>query len=262
MRSPGNSGTLRVEVDGREASGEQLRFQAAGYGHFTAMQVRGGSVRGLDLHLERLDAGNRELFGAGLDVDLVRGYIRHALGTTADASVRTYAYSPGVDEVSIIVTVREPAEMPRGPLSLRSVPYQRPVPHTKHIGDFGQSYYGRLAERTGFHDALLTGANGIVSECAVANIAFFDGASIVWPDAPALQGITMQLLETRLGDAGLPTRRGPVRLADLSAFSAAFVTNARGIAAVGRVDDLDVPVDERLMQTLTEVYAAVPPDPI
>ncbi len=57
---------LRAEVDGREATAEQLRFPAFAYGHFTAMQIRGRSVRGLELHLSRLDAANRELFGAGL----------------------------------------------------------------------------------------------------------------------------------------------------------------------------------------------------
>ena len=59
---------MRVEVDGREATDERLRFPAFAYGHFTAMQVRAGCVRGLDLHLRRLDAANRELFDAGQDV--------------------------------------------------------------------------------------------------------------------------------------------------------------------------------------------------
>ena len=36
------------------------------YGHFTAMQVRAGATRGLPLHLARLDAANRELFGVPL----------------------------------------------------------------------------------------------------------------------------------------------------------------------------------------------------
>jgi hypothetical protein len=50
-----------------------------GCGHFTAIQVRGDAVRGLGLHLSRLDLATRELFGTGLDGELVRGYIRHAL---------------------------------------------------------------------------------------------------------------------------------------------------------------------------------------
>ncbi len=252
----------RIEIDGREATAEQLRFPAFAYGHFTAMQVRGGSVRGLSLHLQRLDAGNRELFGVALDGDRVRDRIRHALGDDAEASVRVYVASSDADEISIMVTLRPPIDLSGRSVSLRSVLYQRSLPHTKHLADFGQTYYGRLATRAGFDDALLTGPGGVISECAIANIAFFDGRSVVWPDAPALQGITMQLLEPRLRDGGLPTRRGAVRLADVGSYTGAFVTNARGIAPVGRIDDRDVPAQDELMKRVMQVFGSVPWDPI
>jgi hypothetical protein len=62
----GNSSTPRIEINGRAATAEQLHFRAlADYGHFTGMEVRKGRVRGLDLHLARLDAGTRELFDNG-----------------------------------------------------------------------------------------------------------------------------------------------------------------------------------------------------
>jgi hypothetical protein len=55
-----------MEIDGRDATVEQLSTIApAGYGHFTAMQVRQRRVRGLGLHLDRLGAANHEMFGAG-----------------------------------------------------------------------------------------------------------------------------------------------------------------------------------------------------
>ena len=83
-----------MEIDGQSATVAQLSAAApAGYGHFTAMQVRNRRVRGLGLHLARLDAANREMFGTGLDTTAVLGYIRHALGEqTRDASVRVYVY--------------------------------------------------------------------------------------------------------------------------------------------------------------------------
>ena len=73
--------------------------------------------------------------------------------------------------------------------------YQRPDAHIKHLAT-GQAFYSRLARRNGFDDALLTAADGIVSESSIANIGFFDGSGVVWPDAPILHGITMQLLES------------------------------------------------------------------
>lgn len=251
----------RVEINGHAAAAEELWAPAlVNYGHITVMQVRGGKVRGLGLHLERLSAANQELFGAGLDGDKVRHAIRHALGE-GDASVRVTVFWPeGDDAESIMVAVRPPAGMPSTPQSLQSVRYQRPLAHIKHVGSFGQIHYERLAERGGFDGALLTGPGGVVSEGAITNIGFFDGTGIVWPDAPMLHGITMQLLESSL--SGLPSRRSPVHLSDLASFDAAFVTNSGGIAPVGRVDDLTLPVDMDLMKTLTQVYEAVPWDPI
>jgi branched-subunit amino acid aminotransferase/4-amino-4-deoxychorismate lyase len=253
---------LRTVVDGRDATAEQLRFPAFSYGHFTAMQVRGRKVRGLDLHLTRLDAANRELFGAGLAGDVVRDHVRHALDDMADASVRVYVSGNGLDEASIMVTIRGPIDVTSEPVGLMSVPYQRSEPHIKHLGDHGQTYHRRRAELAGFDDALLTGPDGVISECGIANIAFFDGTSAVWPDAPALQGITMQLVEPRLADGGVPSRRGSLNVRDLVAYGAAFVTNARGIVPVGRIDDTTMTVDTDLMRAVTEVYGSIPWDTI
>ena len=254
---------LRREIDGREATAEQLAFPAFCYGHFTAMQIRGKRVRGLGLHLARLEAGNRELFDTGLDGGVVRDHIRHALGDDmGDASVRVYVGENDHDGVSMMVTVRGPIDVSTRPIGLMSVPFQRSEPSTKHIGDHGQTFHRRRAELAGFDDALLTGPDGVISECGVANIAFFDGTSVVWPDAPALQGITMQLVEPLLPVAGLPTRRGSVHMRDLGAYTAAFVTNARGIVPVGRIDGSTVAVDDDVMRTVAQVYGSVPWDTI
>lgn len=246
---------MHVEINGHSATVEQLSAVApAGYGHFTAMQVRNRRVRGFALHLARLDAANREMFGVALGADTVAGYIRDALGEeTEDASVRVYVYETP-DGPAIMVTVRPPGGMPAGPWRLQTMPYQRSVAHIKHIGDFGQGYYGRLAEANGFDEALLTGPGGVVSEGSITNIGFSDGAGVVWPDAPALAGITMQILEQALPGRGVPSRHGPVRLADLGSFTAAFVTNSHGVAPVGQIDGATLPVDAALMRTVTDAY--------
>ncbi len=254
---------IRIEVNGHPATTDHLRHLAlTDYGHFTAMQVRDGRTRGLDLHLRRLEQATRELLDSDLDLDQVRGHVRHALAGTQDASARVIVWPDPADAPAIMVTVRPPAEMPGTPQALRSVPYQRPVPHLKHIGGFGQTYYRRLADRHGFDEALLTGPAGVISEGAITNFAGYDGTGLVWPDAPCLAGITMQLLQPRLADIGVPTRYGPVHLHDVPSFSAAFVTNSRGIAPVARIDDTTLPVDLDLHRAITELYASVPWDPI
>jgi branched-subunit amino acid aminotransferase/4-amino-4-deoxychorismate lyase len=255
---------IRVEVNGSAASAGQLQDFAFGhYGHFTAMQVRQARTRGLDLHLARLAAATRELFGRGLDGDEVRAHIRHALGETRDASVRVIVYWPEPDPApDIMVTVRPPAQLSTDPQRLLPVPYQRPVPHIKHIGDVGQAYYGRLAEREGFDDALLTGADGSIAEGAITNIAFSDGSMLTWPDAPCLAGISWQLVEPRLASAGLATQRGPVRLAGLASYTAAIVTNSHGVAPVGWIGQVELPGSAALSKAVGEIYESVPWDPI
>jgi branched-subunit amino acid aminotransferase/4-amino-4-deoxychorismate lyase len=239
-----------IEIDGAPADLAALRAVVlGGYGHFTAMQVRDGRTRGLDLHLRRLDAGNRELFGEGLDGERVRGYVRHALGDTrTNASVRVYAY-----DSALMVTVRPPGEMPGTPQRLRSVAYLRPVPQVKSLGGFAQEYHRRAAHRDGYDEILLTGPGGVVSEGGITNVGFVRGDTVVWPDAPCLAGITMQLIERA---EGIRSVREPVRLAHLPSFDGAFVTNARGLAPVAAVDDVPLPTGSGVLAAVAGAYAS------
>jgi branched-subunit amino acid aminotransferase/4-amino-4-deoxychorismate lyase len=252
----------KLEYNGAVPTGGQLRALALnGYGHFTAMQVRGGKVRGLDLHLARLGQATAELFGTSLDENGVRDHIRHAAGN-ADASVRVYVQRPYPDQPpSVVVIVRPPGELP-AEFRLQAVPYQRSVAHIKHLGDFGQAYYGQQAERHGYDDALLTGPDGLISEGSMTNVGFFDGNGVVWPAAALLSGITMQLMQQGLADRSMPSRCRPVRLADLGSFASVFVTNSRGLAAVTEVDERKLPVDREFMTLVADVYESAPWDPI
>jgi branched-subunit amino acid aminotransferase/4-amino-4-deoxychorismate lyase len=251
--------TLRVEVDGCSVSAEALWSIASGHGHFTAMQVRDGGTRGLSLHLDRLEAATRELFDAELDREGVRHQIRHALGDERDASLRVYVFEAG-DEPAIMVTLRPPGGVAT-PQRLQSVRYQRPDAHLKHLAT-GQGFYTRLARRNGFDDALLTGADGVIAESATANICFFDGTGFVWPQAPQLHGITMQLLERRLAELGVVSAREPVSLRDVRSFAGAFLTNARGVVAVSHVDETQLAMAGEQLELLDDAYASVPWDRI
>ncbi|MBZ4320220.1 aminotransferase class IV [Streptomyces huiliensis] len=253
--------TPYVEVDGRPVAADPLFLALlGGYGHMTAMEIRNGRIRGLDLHLARLDAATRELFGEGLDGGLVRERVRGALRTAGvtDAAVRVYVHlPPGEGAVRPVVTViaRPPTPEPAGPQRLTAVPYQRPAAHLKHAGVFGQVYHLRRAWAAGFDEALLVGQDGTVAEGAITNIGFVEGDTVVWPDAPALDGITMLLLRRELDRLGLPWLRRPVRLDDLPSFDGAFVTNSLGIAPVGRIDELSLPADLPVVERLRSLYA-------
>ncbi|MEV6983640.1 aminotransferase class IV family protein [Sphaerisporangium sp. NPDC051017] len=257
----------RIEINGAPAAVEDLRHPALrNYGHFSAMQVRDRRVRGLGLHLDRLDAATKELFGRELDGELVRARVRHALrGDVHDASVRVYIFGRdlptwGEVEPCVMVTVRPPQDPPNPPRNVWPAPYQRPVPHIKHVGGFGQTYYLRMAERAGYDEALLVAPDGTIAEGAITNIGFSDGESIVWPEAPMLRGITMALVERGLAEMGVPARRQVVRLADLPALRSAFLTNSWGIMSVQRVGRQRLTVDYPLMKTLQDAYERNPWD--
>jgi len=248
-----------IEIEGVPAATERLWEVTSGYGHFTAMQVRGGRARGLELHLLRLREANREAFGAGLDGERVRTLIRQALGDTRDASVRVYLYEGAGDPITV-VTVKEPGEMAT-PWRLRTAHYQRPSPHLKHVAT-DQGIHRREAQRHGFDDALLVGPDGVPSETTLANIGFFEGDAVVWPDAPMLHGICMQLLERSLASRGVPVRFATVRAPEIAAMDGAFLSSARGIATVTAVDDLRLPAEPKGMRAVAEAYAAIGWDPI
>ena len=255
----------RVEIDGRPATVESLwPAVGGGYGHFTAMQVRDRSVRGMDLHLARLAEGTEALFGTGIDEELIVERVRHALRDVRDASVRVYILDSGAraEGPSTTVTVRGPASMSTTPQRLTSVRYQRPLAHIKYVGGFAQAYYGRRAAADGFDEVLLVDGDDVIAEGSITNIGSVRGDTVVWPDAPALRGISMQVLQRQLGAAAVPWRQETVRLSDVGSFDGAFVTNARGIAPVARIDEVHVPTDNPLLSTLIRLFDDASWEPI
>ncbi|MFD2796568.1 aminotransferase class IV [Promicromonospora vindobonensis] len=242
---------MRIETDGRPATATEL-FST--YGHFTAMQVRGGGVQGLANHLDRLDAAQRELFGRPLPADRVRDLVRHALAATTDASVRVILR----DAEQVQVSVGDPHHPPAAPQRLRSVPYLRPFAHLKHLGGFAQLEWARRARLDGYHDALLTAPDGAVAESSIANIGFLqpDGV-VVWPEAPHLRGTAMQLVE-----ATTPSVPRQVRSDDVAGFAGAFLVNSLGVVAVASIDDVTLPDAGPLLGGVVERLAAVPWDEV
>lgn len=251
MIAPRYGAGVRIEVDGRPATAEQV---ASTDGHFTAMQVRGGGVQGMEHHLRRLDAAHREIFGRQLDGERVRGLVRHALAGQADASVRVVLRHR--DHVAVQVDV--PRHPPAAPQRLRSVPYLRPFAHLKHLGGFAQAEWARRVGREGYDDALLTGPGGAVAESTIANIGFVEpDGSVVWPDAPHLHGTGLALVEE-----STPGRRRPVHLDELSGFAGAFLVNSIGIVSVTSVDGADLPDATAHVEGIRARVATLPWDPV
>ena len=239
---------VRIEVNGGEADEAAVSLlEHEGWGHFTSMQVRRGRVRGLDLHLVRLEVAHRELYGRPLGGEEVRARIRHALGGQPDATVRVYGYWAG-----LIVTVRVPQDMPRRPHTMTALHFQRPLARLKHVGSWGQGRVRGVALAAGFDDGLLVDEAGRISEGTITNVGFWRDGTVIWPDAPKLLGTTMLLLQRQLTAASIPQAEAPVCVQDLAGYDGMILCNARGWAPVSRVDDLAMSQDA----AFTELIAA------
>lgn len=255
-------------IDGRPASAADLAHQAlVNYGALTSFGVEEGGVRGLDRHLDRLARSAVELFGEAVPEDRLREQMRTALGGRSEAWLRISLFSSelslrrpdwiGAPQVMINVSA-PPSPLPHG-VRLQSQTYEREWPHLKHVATMGLLRARRAAQRAGFDDALFTDAEGQIAEGALWNIGFIAGDTVVWPDAPMLDGVAQALLRDALDRAGSPQRTEVVRLSDLARFDAAFLCNsATPGAGIGAIDGHGFPPGGAALQRISDLWRSQP----
>ena len=259
-------------LNGRAASAADLAPLAfAGFAHFTAMQLRGGRVRGLDLHLVRLRHASRRMFGAALADDVVRDRIREAAEAAAGASpdlsltatmfsrVGEFTPAGADDDPAILVRTAPPSDGPSGPLRLDAVRHTRPLADIKQVGESTKTLYLRQAVARGFDDAAYVDADGRLSEATIWNLVFWDGRAVVWPRAEMLDGITQQIVQRQLQRSGVPQRTAELTPADAARMAGAAVMNSwtPGVP-VGAIGDAAIPVAGDFMQLLHGAYQEEP----
>ncbi|MCD7058492.1 aminotransferase class IV family protein [Pelagibacterium xiamenense] len=260
---------FRTEIDGRPASADELSALAfAGFAHFTAMQVRDGAVRGLDLHLARLRSASMEFFGRALPDDSVRQRLRSAiadgpsaLSLTATMYSRNGEFTPhgAADDPAVLVRTAPAFGGPKGPLRLNTVQHERPLPSIKHVGEASKTYYLRQAVNAGYDDAAFLDARGFISEATIWNLAFWDGDAVVWPKANMLAGITMAILRRQLDALGIAQREERIDPAHMGEFKGAAVMNSwtPGVP-VKTLGSTALPVSQAFIDVLGRAYEREP----
>lgn len=256
-------------LDGRAASAEDLGPLAfAGFAHFTAMQVRGGKVRGLDLHLRRLRSASIEMFGTCHEDRVIEDRIREAcagspssLSLTITVFSRTgeFTSAGAADDPALLVRTFPPFGGPAGPLSLDTVAHERPLAGIKHVGEATKTLYLRQAVKKGYDDAAYFDRQGHVSEGTIWNLVFWDRETVIWPEADMLDGVTQQIVSRQLNRMGVRQVRRALTLKDIANVAAGAVMNSwtPGIA-VRAFGKTDIPVDTGLIDLLHHAYQAEP----
>lgn len=269
---PPDQSQSRVTLNGREPELAELAFLAqVNYGHFTSLQVRNRSARGFSLHVQRLVEATRELFGTELDVDRLRAQVRHILEADEAVSLRITVFSLALDRehlerpvaVDVLLATRAVRTSRTTPLRVQSVRHDRDLPHLKHAGTFALFRHWRQARLAGYDDAVFTTAAGDISEGSIWNIGFWDGERVIWPSAPALPGITLQLLDAGLRAQGIETSVRPVHLDRLGDFRCAFAMNSGSVGPlIESIDEHRFQMDPDFMLQLTAAYETQPLEPV
>lgn len=254
-------------IDGQPASLADLRSAALStYGAVTSFAVEGGAVRGLDLHVERLDVSARKLFGRAICAKTIHDNLRHSLNGRRDAWVRISLFSRDISPrnagwigvPSALMAVSQPAAPMRDGLRLKSLFLARYLPELKHAGNFDVIHARRTAILDGYDDALLMGQGGAIHEGSLWNIGFVRDGQIIWPEGPSLNGIAQQLIAQNIA-----TDRAAVTLKDLSKYDAAFACNSATPAAfIASIDDHIFDCDAGAVSFVADAWRLAAPQPV
>lgn len=264
------AGDLRI--DGAPATPDDLaRIALVNYGAYTSFRVDVGGVRGLDLHLARLERSAVELFGEAVGEDRLRTLMREATAGRPDSWLRVSLFSPEIGPRTpdwrgapqVLTAVFPPPSPLFDAVRLQSQVYGREAAALKHTATFGLIRARRLARAGGFDDALFVDEAGRISEGSLWNIGFLEGERVIWPAAPMLAGVGQALLRRGLGAAGLQEEVREVRLAEVAAFEGAFICNsATPVCPVTAIDGEALAPQPALIERLRTAWASNPVQPI
>ncbi|MDZ4363376.1 aminotransferase class IV [Brevundimonas sp.] len=262
----------QILIDGLPPSEADLHYLAlVNYGAYTSFRLEDGGVRGLDLHLQRLDTYAVDLFGDAVGQDRLRAIVRAALGPRRDAWIRVSLFSPDIwsrtPSAQVCPKVMTLVAPPPPPLAtsmrVQVRTYGREEAHIKHTAIYGLIRARRLARQAAFDDALFADAEGLISEGSTWNIGFLRGDQVTWPQAPMLSGVTQSLIAQGLGGVGMTGVTAPVAVTALDQFDGAFLCNsatpACPILAIGEHRFATAPA---VVARLQAAWSAAVPQPI
>ncbi|MCK1795871.1 aminotransferase class IV [Streptomyces sp. XM4193] len=160
------------------------------------------------------------------------------------------------DELEVLVKVTDPVQAPTGPISLDVIRHERHLPDIKHVGEISKTLLLRQANARGFDDAAFLDRGGRLSEATIWNLAYWDGASVIWPEAEYLHGVTMQILARQLRALGVPQQTRAVRPTEIDErWSAAVMNSWTPGIPVSRIGDRQLVQEPAFPRLLHRAWA-------
>jgi len=232
---------------------------------FETLRVANGVPLLWEAHLERFTRGLAllQVSGAGAPGDWQRA-VRELLRRNAlrEAVVRitvtrgsgARGYSPrGAVHPTVVITAH-PAPAPFGDLGSRpgwhlitsryAVPPPQPLSGIKHANRLLSVLARMEADAVGADEALMLGAAGQVAEASGSNVGWFEGDTLVTPDAAtgALPGVQLDYVGQTARRLGWACRTASVPPGRLQSVVGLFLTNSiHLLVPVARFDDHSVP---------------------
>jgi 4-amino-4-deoxychorismate lyase len=179
------------------------------------IQVREGQFQNIEYHNKRFNASRLELF----EIDDFQ-YLENLIKIPSECS-------EGIFRCRVIYE-KEIHEMTFTPYIYKEIKTLKLV----DIGDWDYSYKyadrsfmtNLLNENNGFDEVIMV-KNGFITDCTIANLAFWDGANWFTPSTPLLKGTKRQ----QLIDSQVIIER-EIRIEDISKYEGVCLINAfRGV---------------------------------
>ena len=209
-----------------------------GYGAYETLRTHNGKVFKQEEHFDRL-MRSAAMIGLRLPHSLTQ------IGEWLEVALKSI---DGEAKISIVV-------VPEGVMvgaeklvidkkiyegvALKSVFRPRSNPELKTLSSRLDGYIAQqMAERDEFFSAVLTDADGKVTECAKANIFWFDGDKLSTPDEGVMKGVTREMV---LEKSCFPLKLQSCTLRELLKSEEIFMTcTSMGIVPVTRIDDEEI----------------------
>ena len=254
-----------------------LRHELYGESVFTSFRTLNSKVLGLDLHLERLLSGVKDIFGFcdmskeaffsffinDLNLDLkFKEYPNHYFRLTiySEGSTELNRYSFSLGEMKVNLSTKPIEELPKKSLKLKTFP----SPFSEFYNPCKTGSYQPLlffrkkALKMGYDDVLFMAGNNVL-EASSSNIVFIKENKIITPDDPRiLHGVTLQCLESYIEKTSYRFGKEVVTLRDLKEIDACFSLNSvKGIIPVERIDDYIFPSYNKYEKLFNKFYESM-----